>query len=288
MSDSVFRGRIDLKEPVKEISVLGYMDTVGRGVEPPTIEPFFLMDDLAYIGRVDVGCFAVKTNAGIVMIDSMHPENVFDTHIAPGLKKLGLENEKILACFISHGHFDHHTGAGLMREKTGCKLIMSKTDAAIMPNPDPRGKVHPYPETIDIFCEDNSEYTFGDKTFTVISTPGHSPGGISIIFPVTDNGKKHTACIWGGTGIPRKVTERCDYLKSAVRFAQACAAKGADVEISAHPFVDDILGHKALLDRRQPGEENPFVIGEKGVAEFMYQRIITAMSAIAESANEMY
>ena len=34
MSDSVFKGRIDLKEPVKEISVLGYMDTVGKGIEP--------------------------------------------------------------------------------------------------------------------------------------------------------------------------------------------------------------------------------------------------------------
>jgi len=280
---ATFHGKIDLRDPVTPIRPYG----MDRSKPPAEIEPFFLLDDLAYIGSISVGCFVVTTSEGIVLIDSLETEDAYDKQIKPALKKLGLGDKKILACFITHGHFDHHAGAGLLRERTGCRLIMSETDMHVMPKPSPRGIVHPYPKTIDIYCEDGDKITFGDKTFHIALTPGHTPGGISIVFPVTDKGEKHMACIWGGTGLPQSLYECCDYLKSAIYFAQFCQIKNADVEISAHPFVDHMLETKEKLMQRKDGEANPFVIGEKGVSDFMYQRCITAMTEIAKYVNQM-
>lgn len=270
---------------IKEIKpIIPYSRPSETGV---IVEPFFLTDDLAYIGSVKVGCFAVKTDIGIILIDSFETPDAYPTLIQPALKKLGLGDEKILACFITHGHFDHHCGAGMLREMTGCKLIISTIDAQIMSEPDPRGTVHPYPSKIDRFCEDGDEFTFGDKTFFTILTPGHTPGCISLIFNTNVDGQKHTACIWGGTGLPNSLFACCDYLKSAAYFSQLCSSRGADIEISAHPFVDNMLERKTLLENRDKSVCNPFIIGTEGVAEFMYQRMASAMVEIAKYTNQM-
>lgn len=284
-SKMIYNGTINLREPIIEHKP----NFPPRTPDAPVsggIEPFKIMDDMFFVGRQDTGVIVLKTSEGLVIIDALEPFDAAERYILPGLEKLGLGNEKVLACFISHGHFDHHCGAGMLREKTGCKLYMSETDAGIMPNPDPRGKVHPYPDHIDVFVNDGDEFTFGDKTVFVASTPGHSPGGISFIFPVSYNGEQHVACIWGGTGIPKgRLLDNCTYVKSAAYFAQLCAEKGADVEVSAHPFVDQSVEKGEILKNLKAGDPNPFIIGQKGVAEFFYQRIISGMTEIAEITN---
>ena len=284
-----YKGKIDLREPVFEI-----VPTFSRvpGQFPPVTEPVRIMDDLFFIGRVDTGCLAVRTSEGIVMIDAINPETAAADYILPGLEKLGLGGEKVLACFISHGHGDHFGGAQQLRELTGCKLYMNRIDVPLMKTPDSRGNYHPYPDPIDVFVEDGDEYTFGDKTFYIVHTPGHTEGCISIIFPVTDRGEKHVAAIWGGTGMPLpNVPDRtlcvCDYIKSAARFAQKCDEKNVDVEVSAHPFIDSVVEKGQKLRERKEGEPNVFVIGKRGVAEFMYQRMITGLTEAARLANEM-
>ena len=37
----------------------------------------------------------------------------------------------------------------------------------------------------------------------VLETPGHTPGGLSLMFPVKDGDKEYTAVLWGGTEVPR-------------------------------------------------------------------------------------
>ena len=71
-------------------------------------------------------------------------------------------------------------------------------------------------------------------------TPGHTPGTVSTIVPVTDGGRKHVAAYWGGTAFnfgPNK--ERLDqYVASARRFAGIVKKAGADVLISNHTIFD--------------------------------------------------
>lgn len=281
---------IKLREPLKQI-----IPTFGRqepGHFPDEVEPFAIADDLFFIGRVDTGCLALKTTEGIVLIDAINPENAASQYILPGLKKLGFGNEKVLACFITHGHGDHYGGAAELREKTGCKIYLNEADLPTMTAPDSRGNYHPYPDPIDVFVNDGDEFTFGDKTILAVLTPGHTPGCLSFIFPVKDNGEAHVACIWGGTGMPLPNTENVplaisDYIKSAVYFSQLCLKMGVDIEVSAHPFVDNCVENGKIRSALKAGEQNPFIIGSKGVADFMYQRIITGMTELAKYVNKM-
>ncbi len=53
----------------------------------------------------------------------------------------------------------------------------------------------------DIEATDGQKLTLGDTTLTLYITPGHTPGTISTVFPVKDNGTPHLAALWGGVGL---------------------------------------------------------------------------------------
>jgi metallo-beta-lactamase class B len=47
----------------------------------------------------------------------------------------------------------------------------------------------------------------GAKTFTLYVTPGHTPGTLSALIPVTVGGKPHLLSLLGGTAFPRTISE---------------------------------------------------------------------------------
>lgn len=46
---------------------------------------------------------------------------------------------------------------------------------------------------VDIFVKNEDVVKVGDKEIKIIETPGHTPGCLSTIFNVKDNGIEHTA-----------------------------------------------------------------------------------------------
>ncbi len=58
----------------------------------------------------------------------------------------------------------------------------------------------------DIVVTDGQQLTLGDTTLTFIRTPGHTPGTMSTLVPVKDNGTPHVAALWGGTGFNFTIT----------------------------------------------------------------------------------
>jgi metallo-beta-lactamase class B len=132
---------------------------------------------------------------------------------------------------------------------------------------------------IDAYLEGDSVVEIGEVPFSVYSTPGHTPGCMSFSFPVFDNGTEHTACIFGGLGMPRTVEEQRQFLTTSNDFLNICKQIGADVELSTHPFVD-YLPDK-LEKQKAPGAPNPFVIGKKRVELFMDCMIASIENTIA-------
>ena len=53
---------------------------------------------------------------------------------------------------------------------------------------------------------DGQRLTLGDTTLTMYVTPGHTPGTISTLIPVRDQGRPHLAAEWGGTGFNFTIT----------------------------------------------------------------------------------
>jgi glyoxylase-like metal-dependent hydrolase (beta-lactamase superfamily II)/rhodanese-related sulfurtransferase len=63
----------------------------------------------------------------------------------------------------THVHADHVTGAGLLRERTGCKIVASK-----------RG-----PESADVRLDDGDSIELGSLRVEALATPGHTDDSIT-------------------------------------------------------------------------------------------------------------
>lgn len=228
------------------------------------IPPTRFFDQLSYIGDNDVGSFLLETSAGLVLIDCGWPTAERVNMIENGIKELGLRCEDLVCIIVTHGHGDHWGCADHFREKYGAKIYMTEIDYNYARDPvkSPRRQLH-Y-EVFD-FLTDGETLRIGTTEIHVVLTPGHTPGCISLIIPITDEGRPHFAALWGGTGIGRssKLERRYAYLSSLYKFREECSRFSVDVEIAVHPFVDNSEQRLALCRSICNGVPNPYVIGQE-------------------------
>lgn len=130
---------------------------------------------------------ALETNAYIVFdIDSREamiidpgaePDRIYE-HVVKG-------NLRLKYIIATHGHFDHVLGINALRTWTGAKSCINSKDLNIMKYLLSRGLFVVNKEEIempifDFFVDESTRFNIGNSSFSVIETPGHSPGGICI------------------------------------------------------------------------------------------------------------
>ena len=89
------------------------------------------------------------------------------------VNQLGLEIEAIL---LTHGHFDHVGGVRALVADTDCGVYMNDRETAMpaMMTAGPLYYTHSYDE--------GDTLTLAGLTFTVLATPGHTPGSVCLDF----------------------------------------------------------------------------------------------------------
>jgi len=239
-------------------------------------EPAKVFDNVYFVGTKINNAWAIKTSAGIILLDTMY-NYAAETEIIGGFKKLGLDPTTIKYVIVSHGHGDHDEGAKMLQDRYGAKIIMGGPDwdAITKANNMPGG----VPKR-DIVATDGQKVTLGDTTVTILLTPGHTLGTLSFLFPVKDQGKTYQVAYSGGMGFnfPRS-RERFDtYIASARKFGDAAKAAGADIIFSNHSMYDQAWIRSRW--QRKPGEISPFVVGTEAVA-----RYATVLSECAKAAK---
>ena len=234
-------------------------------------EPMKVFDNLYYLGQSEYSAWAVNTSAGIIVIDTLFDYSVED-EIVNGLTKLGLDPKNIKYVIVSHAHSDHAGGAKLLQDRFGARVLMSAADWDLTAR---NTQSWPKPRR-DMVVTDGQKLTLGDTTLTMYLTPGHTPGTISTIIPVRDNGRPHVVAEWGGTGFnftvspdkPRRYWYET-YANSADHFRDAVKKANADVLIANHPEQDGAKAKLAALATRKPGAPNPYVIGNDSVTRYV-------------------
>jgi len=244
----------------------------GQKVDPVPATRFF--DQLSFIGTPNVGCFVLETTGGLVLLDCMEPIEEHRELIVKGFEELGLNLADLKAILITHGHGDHYGTADWFREHYGCKIYMSRTDYEFAKT-DVYSRMGVLSWEVFDFLEDGDTFTLGDTSIYCSLTPGHTPGGLSFIFPVTDEGRPHMAAMWGGTGIPYSMSDKVKYLESTLKFARETERFGCDVEISTHPFVDKGIERLEIVRGICDGVPNPFVLGKENYK--YYESLFTQM-----------
>ena len=225
-------------------------------------EPVKVFDNLYFVGQTEYSVWAVTTSEGIIVIDTIYDYSV-EEEVAGGLKKLGLDPANIKYAIVSHAHPDHHGGAKFLQDRYGARVIMSAADWDML---DRTNGTKP---KRDMVATDGQKFTLGDTTLTLYITPGHTPGTISALIPVKDNGKPHLAALWGGTGLNADRESLQSYIRSAQRFSDIVRQAGADMIVSNHTDWDRSKVNLPLLARRAPGSPNPYVVGNESVRRYL-------------------
>jgi metallo-beta-lactamase class B len=263
----------------------------GRGaapVVPQTPErsnwyaaPFKIFDNFYWLGTRQHSSWALQTSAGIIIIDTNFAWAT-EPEIIDGLTKLGLNPRDIKYVIISHAHGDHDQGAAELQKRFGAQVVMGAPDwestlsrPATAPGGVPKRDVAVGPE--------GTKLTLGDTTIQIVATPGHTPGTLSYVFPVKDQGRTVMVAYSGGTltGAFGMDGARWDeYIASQRRIARVAAEVEARVMLSNHSEYDGAYTKARLIAApRQPGESHPFVVGTDGVQRYFMVMAECAMAS---------
>jgi metallo-beta-lactamase class B len=244
--------------------------------------PLKVFDNFYWLGTRQHSSWALQTSAGLIIIDTnfawaTRPE------LIDGMTKLGLNPNDIKYVIISHAHGDHDQGAAELQERYSAQVVMGAPDwdATLKRPPTAPGGV---PRRDISIGPDGNKLTLGDTTVEIVATPGHTPGTLSYVFPVKDQGRTVMVAYSGGTLTGAFGTDGArwdEYIASQRKIAKAAADAQASVLISNHSEYDGAYTKARLVSApRQPGENNPFIVGVDGV-----QRYFTVMTECAMASK---
>lgn len=246
---------------------MGPVTTPPPGDSPETrVPPMQVFDQLYFVGDKDVSVWALKTSAGLILFDAGFA-SLTEARLLPNLRAVGLRPQDIRYVVVTHAHADHYGGARALQRTNHARVLMGAADWNARYDPRAKGYDAPLPRR-DIAVDHERTLTLGDTTVRLIPTPGHTPGTLSALIPVTDHGQPHLVSLWGG-GFPNEggVAQMKTYALTAAAYRETVVAAKADVAISNHPTNDESLGKMKQLAARAPDRPNPFVTGTFMVAK---------------------
>jgi glyoxylase-like metal-dependent hydrolase (beta-lactamase superfamily II) len=117
----------------------------------------FLLD----VNEVNSFIIACEDTRQAMLIDA----GAFDEHVSAFLGNRGLSLSKI---FVTHDHFDHTGGLGAYVDRFGVEVISGSS---------------PIGSCRATVVKHGDQVAVGDLRGRVLSTPGHTPWGLSVAFP---------------------------------------------------------------------------------------------------------
>lgn len=132
------------------------------------------------VGPLETNCYILgdEKSKEAAVID---PGGDFE-EIEKQLKKLKLKVKYIV---LTHGHFDHTGALAQLKKATGAEVLIHAEDASML---SPAGETQPFfmesgkdPCAADGTLKEGDKIQFGENSLEVLHTPGHTPGGISLL-----------------------------------------------------------------------------------------------------------
>jgi len=132
------------------------------------------------VGPLETNCYILgdEKSKEAVVID---PGGDFE-EIEGELKKFQLRVKYII---LTHGHFDHTGALAQLKKATGADILIHSADAGMLSS---AGRAQPFfmenaaeKCSPDRLLQEGDKIRFGEYSLEVLHTPGHTPGGISLV-----------------------------------------------------------------------------------------------------------
>ena len=129
------------------------------------------------VGQLRTNCYLVSSREEALIIDpGAEPQRLLSQ----------IEGLKVRYIIYTHGHSDHIGANGVVKEKTGASLLIHRDDASMLLHPAENLSLLWGEEVLsppaDRFLQGGEGIEFAGTLWRVIHTPGHSPGGISLLW----------------------------------------------------------------------------------------------------------
>ena len=230
-------------------------------------EPAKVADNFYFIGTKIHNAWALVGSDGIIVFEALF-EYAAPDEIADGMRKLGLDVNKVKYVLLAHAHGDHDGGARFLQDKMpAAHLVYGAPDWDAVDKSTNRPGGKPKRDTVGA---DGMKLSVGDASVQIVTTPGHTAGTLSYLFEIKDNGKPLRVAYVGGTAIPfdGQAAYYDGYIASERKMAKAAADFGATVLLSNHTEFDNGYYKAHTAANRKPGEANPFDVGRDAVARY--------------------
>lgn len=141
-----------------------------------------MIHEILPVGMLACNCSIIgdeETREGIVIDPGDDVEEIL--HI---LERHGL---RLTTIVVTHAHIDHIGGAQKLKQATGAVVYMSERDNTLYEHLDIQaawlGVPTPERAQIDMPAREGDRLRAGAASLLVLSTPGHTPGSISLWIP---------------------------------------------------------------------------------------------------------
>jgi hydroxyacylglutathione hydrolase len=140
------------------------------------------------VGHLSANCYIVgseSTREGLLIDPGGNAQDIFQAISDSGL------DIKIIV--LTHGHSDHIAALHDIQDRTGAEVAIHSADAQFLHSRGPFsmmfGISYKTPEPPDRLLNEDDIIDIGDLHFSVLHTPGHTPGSICLLL---DNSKVFT------------------------------------------------------------------------------------------------
>lgn len=131
------------------------------------------------VGQLDSNCYIIgdeNSKEGMIVDAGGDADRILEVVSGTGLV--------IKYLVVTHGHFDHCGAIKSLKDSLKCEILAHKEDLPVLQRSKESAQrwgldVDQAPDP-DRFIDEKDTIAVGSLIFTVIHTPGHSPGGICL------------------------------------------------------------------------------------------------------------
>lgn len=227
------------------------------------VKPFRIVGDIYYVGTEGLAAYLIGRGHEAVLIDGTLDANA--PLVERNFQALGFRLLDVRLLLEDHAHDDHVGALAQIQRDTGAPLWASAGDRRALEHGHARGdtvyapRLFP-PIRVAKVVADGEVVRRGPVRLTAVLTPGHTPGCTSWETTVVEHGRPLrvlflcSITVAGNVLVGNRAYPQIaeDFERTFARLAKV----KADVVLTSHPEIADVLGREA---RAAAGQRDAFV-----------------------------